>query len=707
MALPPETRRDNTRYERHGTLIRDPYRWLEDQPNEAEAIDRWVDAQNEFAQTHLESIEIRTQLEPELESVARVTDYGSIVARPTGYFQEVDRAADEQAVLTYRRSLEDDREVLLDPNEWSEDATVAMGWWSLSAAGDRLAYGVDEGGNEQYDVTVIDVESGETIDTLTDLGRCHNVAWAPTGLYYSRTGGADMESGDGGQLEKSVHYHEFGTDIEDDEQLLEIEDASTWPQIQTDRTHQHLVVTLVTAWERSEVYYAPVDPAGGHELTPILEETDHLFTPILHDDVAYLRTNHEAPNYRVVAVDLEPVAGPVDPEDLREVLPEREGILKNMTLVGGATAGGADGLVCRYETAAVSELEVFDLEGTHQTSADLPGLGTVTGLSGNRDAPELFFGYQSFDQPPAVYRAPLESEGGDAAEESTTEGETPALEELDRPDLSVDVPLTVEQVWYESSDDVEVPMFVVHREGLELDGDNPTLLYGYGGFEISVTPSFNRFAQPFLRSGGVYAVGNFRGGGEFGKSWHRAARHDRKQHTFDDIINAAEYLIDAGYTSSDRLAIQGGSNGGLTVGAAMTQRPDLFRAVCCHVPLLDMLQFHTFLLGESWTSEYGSPDDPEAFEWILEYSPYHNLEERAYPAVLFKTAESDTRVHPVHAWKMAARMQHLSEGTYPILCKTERDTGHGTGKPTWMIVEEALDTWSFLFEQLEVEYVEP
>ncbi|MFP8890468.1 prolyl oligopeptidase family serine peptidase [Natrialbaceae archaeon A-CW2] len=692
---PPATRREKLRYERHGVVIDDPYRWLEDGEGNAEEISDWVDTQNEYADEYLESASVRESLRPEFEALAEITEYGTISARKTGYFQEVERPDDDQAVLTHRPSLEADRSVLLDPNEWSDDGTVSMGWWSPSPAGDRLAYGVDEAGNENYDVTVIEIASGDVIDELPELGRCHSVAWTASGLYYYRTGSADQ----GGQLEKSVHYHEFGADPEDDELLYEITDPSTWPQLQTDRSGRHLLLTLVSAWEKSELLYAPVT-TGSHDLTPVLEDTENLFMPLVYGDTAYLRTNLEAPTYRLLSLDLAEIDGPVDPTTLPEVLAPREGILQNSTIAG-------ERLLCRYETAAVSELEVFDLEGSSQGRLPLPGLGTVTGLSGNRDAPEAFFGYESFDQPPAVFRAALPADEDDNTTMTAADESGATLEELDRPDLQAAVDLEVKQVWYDSTDGAEVPMFVIHREGLELDGDNPALLYGYGGFEISVTPSYTRFGQAFLRSGGVYAVGNFRGGGEFGKEWHRAARHERKQHTFDDMIAAAASLIERGYTSSDRLAIQGGSNGGLTVGAVMTQRPDLVRAVLCHVPLLDMLQFHTFLLGESWTTEYGSPEDEAAFEWIYEYSPYHNLEERGYPAVLFKTAESDTRVHPVHAWKMAARMQAYNTGEHPILCKTARDTGHGTGKPTWMVVEEALDTWSFVFEELGLEYVEP
>ncbi|WP_255167050.1 prolyl oligopeptidase family serine peptidase [Natrononativus amylolyticus] len=671
----PPTKREDTSYERHGTAIDDPYLWLED---ESGAVDDWVDAQNEHAEAYLESLEVREKLRPEFESVLRTTDYGSIAAAPTGYFQEIETADDEQPVLTHRPSLADERETLVDPNEFTRDGTASMGWWSVSPDGERLAYARNEGGDEQYDVTILSVESGEVLEELPDLGRARPPAWVEDGIYYVRTGSPE----DGEQLQKSIHYHEFGSDLETDDRLCEIDEPSTWPVLETDREGTHLLVALVTGWERSDLYYLAV---GDDELTPVITETEHRYTPLLHEDTAYLRTNHDAPYYRVLSLDLSGEVGEVDPGDLEEVVPEREGILKGATLTG-------DSLVAQYERNAVSELEVFDLEGGHEGSVSLPGLGTVAGLSGNPDEPEAFFTYQSFDQPPAVYRYDLES------------GER---EELARSEPGVDLELTVEQVWYHSADGTEVPMFVVHRADLERDGSNPTLLYGYGGFEISQTPGFSATRAAFLRSGGVYAQANLRGGGEFGTEWHEAARHDRKQRTFDDMIAAAEHLIDEGYTSSGRLAIQGGSNGGLTVGVVLTQRPDLVRAVCCHVPLLDMLRFHTLLLGESWTSEYGSPEDPDAFDWIYEYSPYHNLEARDYPAVLFKTAEGDTRVHPVHAWKTAARLQHLNTSTEPILCATNRDTGHGVGKPTWMIVEEALDTWSFLFDRLGLEYVEP
>ncbi|MFC4437425.1 MULTISPECIES: prolyl oligopeptidase family serine peptidase [Natrialbaceae] len=678
-AGPPPTKRENTSYERHGDIVEDPYLWLE---NGGEAVDEWVDRQNEYADAFLESVDVREELRPRFESLARTIDYGTITAAPAGYFQEVEHPEDDQPVLYFRESLEDEREVLVDPNEFSEDATKSMGWWTVSPNGERLAYGVDEGGNELYDVAVVEVLSGTVVEELSDLGRVNPgmFAWTPEGFYYGRTGLVDEA-----QLEKAIRYHEHGDDPDEDELVREVDEPSTWPLLSTDRDGTHLLVALVTGWERSDLLYVEV---GKTDLTSVITDSEHFYTPLIHGDTAYVRTDLDAPYYRFLELDLSGDVGEVDPAELPEIVPERDAIVTGATIAD-------DRLLVQYERAAVSELEAFDLGGDHLRSIDLPGTGTVTGLSGNRDAPEAFFSYQSFDHPPAVFRYDLDADHA---------------EELDRPDVALEFDVTVEQVRYESADGTEVPMFVVHRAGLERDGDNPTLLYGYGGFENSLTPGFQKFGREFLRSGGVYAQANLRGGGEFGKEWHEAARHEHKQNTFDDMIAAAEYLIDEGYTSSERLAIQGGSNGGLTVGAVLTQRPDLMTAVCCHVPLLDMLRFHSFLLGASWTSEYGSPDDPEAYEWIEEYSPYHNVsggeDGPEYPAVFFKTAEGDTRVHPVHAWKMAARMQAVADGG-PFLCKTNRDTGHGTGKPTWMVVEEQLDVWSFVFDRLEGDYVEP
>lgn len=670
MDAPPETPRSDDCYTLHGDEIEDPYLWLEESTDE---VDEWVDAQNEYAESYLTTNEARTALKPAFEAAARTPDFGLPVARPSGYFQEIEHPDEEQPVLTFRPNLEDERTVLVDPNEWSDSGTASMGWWQPDPLGERIAYGVDEGGTEQFDIVILDIETGAVIDELTDLGRAMGVAWTGDGVYYIETGAAD----EGGQLEKSVRFHRLGDEQSADQLLRSVDEPSRWPGAVIDRDGRHLIIAESIDWERTELWYAPV---GDHTLEPLLIDTEYSYEPLILGDTLYLRTNDGADRYRLVSFDLTELDGPIDPAELREVISERSGIFTGLAVAN-------DRLLVSYEEAAISRVEVFDLSGAPCTSVNLPGDGTVTGPTGNLDASEGFLGYQSFDHPSTVFH--VDPQDG-------------SLSELDRVPIEFDTDLTVEQRWFESFDGTEVPMFVVHRRDLGFDEPAPTLMYGYGGYEISLTPGFLTFGKEFLDAGGVYVQVNLRGGGEFGKPWHNAARYDQKQRTFDDLIAAAETLIADGITASDRLAIRGGSNGGLTVGAAMIQRPDLFNAVVCQVPLLDMFRFHRFLLGDSWTSEYGSPDDPEAYGWIREYSPYHNLEDRSYPSILLTTAEGDTRVHPVHAWKMAARMQHIAEDTL-VLCKTNRDTGHGTGKPTWMIVEEALDVWGFLFEQLGLE----
>ncbi|MDY6764197.1 MAG: prolyl oligopeptidase family serine peptidase, partial [Halobacteria archaeon] len=422
----------------------------------------------------------------------------------------------------------------------------------------------------------------------------------------------------------------------------------------------------------TDVYYKH---ESSDEFEPLVTGEDAIFHPRIHRDKVYLRTSHEAPNYRVIVYDLD------ERGDSEEVIPEdTNGILKTIETVG-------DRIIAQYERDAVSEMDIYTLDGERITHVDLPEHGTVTGLNGREESDEFFFQFESFNQPPTVYRYDIPDN---------------ELEVINQQDVEIKSDIVVKQEWYESKDGTEVPMFIIHKKGIELDGDNPTLVHGYGGFEISITPSFDKYRLPFVEDGGVFAQPNLRGGGEFGEEWHHAAMHDKKQNTFDDMISAVEYLIQKGYTRKDRVGIMGGSNGGLTVGAVVTQRSDLVKACFCSVPLLDMLRFHKFLLGESWTTEYGSPENEEDYEYIKEYSPYHNVNERNYPAVMFKTAESDTRVHPAHARKMTALMQERNTSDNPIILRTETSTGHGVGKPISKIVEEELDQWCFLYDQLGV-----
>ncbi len=692
MTTPPETDRRPVVDEYHGEEVTDPYRWLEADTDE---VREWVDAQNAYTDAHLDA-DRREALRPRFERLADVASYHPVVVRGDRYFQRIEGPEEDHPVLYVRDGLDAERRILVDPNEW--DDTRSLNWYVPAHDGDRVAYGVTEAGDEQYDVHVLDVATGEEIDRLDGLGRTQPrmFAWDPDGdgFYYVATGSPE----DGSQMDKELRHHAIdGTDASGsagaDPVLLEHDDQHVWPVLWTDRETGTLVLGLSEMSGGTDLYVAVGgDGRSGEtvadvEFEPVLTGHDAPFQVALHNGTVYLKTEYGAPRGQVLACSLDVFReagegdGELDPDDLDAVVPEREGTLESIALA-------EDALVAHHQRDATSELRRYDLNGGEPATIDLPDNSTVAGLTANRDAREAFSLVQSFDRPPSVVRADLD----DAA--------TAVRDQVD-----VDVPddLVVRQEWFDSTDGAEVPVFVVHREGIELDGDTPTVLYGYGGFRNSVTPVFRRFFLPFLADGGVYAQVCARGGREFGEEWHEQGMLEHKQHTFDDFVGAAEHLIDREYTRPDRLAVSGRSNGGLSIGAVVTQRPDLFGAALSVVPLLDMLRFHEFLLGESWTTEYGSPEHPEAYEWLRAYSPYHNVESGVeYPPILFRTAVGDTRVHPSHARKMTARMQTEAEGG-PFLLRTDTDTGHGVGKPTSMVVREQLDEWTFLYENLEID----
>ena len=425
-----------------------------------------------------------------------------------------------------------------------------------------------------------------------------------------------------------------------------------------------------------------MDPDADEPLVPLVTDADATFGPQFGDGDLHLLTDFEADYSRVLSVGVDSVAEgvPLDPDEFAETVPETEGVLRSVTAAG-------DELVATHLHDAASRLSVWR-DGQRVATLPVSDYCTVSGVDADEDAAEVFYVVSDFAEPSRVTRYDRES----------AEAET-----VGQADVSLGVDVTAGQEFFESADGTDVPAFVVHREGLDPDGDAPTVLYGYGGFRIPQTPSFWRFAGPFFAAGGVLAVANLRGGTEYGEPWHEGGMRERKQNVFDDFYAVAEGLCESGFTNADRLAAYGGSNGGLLTGAALTQRPDLWGAVLCTVPLLDMLRFHRFLLGEIWTVEYGSPDDPEAFEYIRQYSPYHNVEARDYPATMFKTAAGDTRVHPSHARKMTALVQDQQTGDAPVVLRTETETGHGVGKSTEMVVDEQVDQWTWLCDRLGVD----
>jgi prolyl oligopeptidase len=689
---PPTTRREVVTETLHGTEVSDPYRWLE---ADDEAVRGWTDAQNEYADAVLDA-PTRDGVRSEMRDLAEVPSYGAVEVRDGRYFQTVEEPDDDHGKLLVRESPEGEGIVLVDPNEWPSNEegdgdeatpTQSMSWFLPSRDGEHVAHGVTEGGDEQVDIHVVTVPDAETVAVLEDCGRVFlgvvgydavssgTVAWDEDdeGLYYVATGGAQA----GAQMEKELRHWRFD---ESEETLLEHDDRRVWPLVETDFESGTLAVAFHEIGGGTD-WHVRI----GDDLRPVVADADAETFVAFHDGTVFLQTDHEAPRKRVLACPVDRFrAGDLSLAECETVLPERESILQSF-------APTPDHLVAHYQKDAHSRLSVYDHDGDHRRDIELSDFASVSKLRSNADAEEVFYQVESFHQPPTLLRADPGTGGHHDLASVDVEVSN---------DLAVPDDLVVEQAFVESSDGAEVPLFVCHRDGVALDGDIPAVLRGYGGFRQSATPRFDRFRLPFLADGGTFAQVCARGGSEYGEAWHEAATKADKQHTFDDFVAAAEYLCEAGYTNSDRLAVAGRSNGGLSVGAVVTQRPDLFAAAHCAVPLLDMLRFHEFLLGESWTIEYGHPED---FEYLWEYSPYHNVERGVeYPAIRFETALDDTRVHPAHARKMAARLQNEAKGG-PFPLRTKTDTGHVAGRTTAKLVAEQVDRWTFLYDRLGVD----
>jgi prolyl oligopeptidase len=531
---------------------------------------------------------------------------------------------------------------------------------------------------------IIETNTGEILPDTIERTRAASIAWTHDnfGFYYTRY----PKKGDVPDGEEAYHrhvfYHALGTAPDTDQPIFgEGRDLEDWPSVNLDNDGRLLLITVSQGWTKTELFL--MDLKKGTPPTRITTNKDFLYRGTVYNGRLYIVTNEDAPRYRVFMAE----AGNYERDDWKEIIPQTGSVLQNIGLWG-------DKIVAQYEQNASSQLKIFESDGTSVKNLALPAIGTVWDLSGKWNRDEIFYGFQSFTFAPSIYRYDLKT------------GTTSLWAKVDAPSIDP-AAYEVQQEWFKSKDGTRVPMFVVRKKGLKKDGDNPTLLTGYGGFNISNTPAFRPATYLWLEHGGVYAVANLRGGAEFGEDWHRAGMLGNKQNVFDDMIAAAEHLIAEKYTDKNHLAIQGGSNGGLLMGAMITQRPDLFRAVVCQVPLLDMLHYQDFQIAKLWIPEYGSAESAEQFKWLYAYSPYHHVKPGIeYPATLFMTAESDTRVDPMHAKKMAARMQAEAKNgrsrPRPILLRIEPKAGHGAGKPVAKQIEEFTDVYSFLFWQLEV-----
>ncbi len=679
VAEPPVTRTDEVVDDLFGVSIPDPYRWLEDGSSAEARI--WVESQNAYTRKILDA---RPGRGATRDRLARLLSIGTLTAptpRGSRYFYTRREGEQNQPILYVRDSLVGKDRVLVDPNALSADGTAAIDWWYPSVDGSLLAYGVSLSGDEKSTLHVLDVKTGKALEDVIPHTRYCSLGWLAdnSGFYYTRYPAPGEVPAGQENYNRHVFFHRLGGDWAKDPAIFgaarkpeEIIEFSVSPD------GRYMVVWVLEGWSRSDLYVKDLKTEGS-PFVPVAEKIDALFQGEVVDGTLYLLTNWEAPRYRLFAVD------PKKPGRAawKPLIPQTDAVLSEVHVVGGR-------ILALYLKDAASRLTVFGGDGKKVRDIALPSLGTIEKVDGRHDGQEAFFGFSSYTVPPSVYRYDLKT-GAVTLWEQVRTG-------LDLSGLDVD------QVFYRSKDGTRVPMFVVHRKGLRLDGGNPTVLYGYGGFNISLTPAFSRAVVLWLERGGIYAVANLRGGGEYGEDWHRAGMLDRKQNVFDDFIAAASWRVEQKYTRPDRLAIYGGSNGGLLVGAALTQRPDLFRAVVCAVPLLDMLRYENFQIARLWVPEYGSAANETQFRVLRAYSPYHNVKDgTAYPAVLLEAAESDSRVDPMHARKMAARLQKATSSKQPVLLRIETKAGHGIGKPLTKVVDEAADTWTFLLWQLGLE----
>ena len=666
----------------HGHKIVDPYRYLEN-PNDPDTR-LYVEEELNYTRSVLDPLPGRDKINARLSQLLMIGTVGAPQMGGKYYFHTRREGNQNQPILYVRDSLTGEDKVLVDANQMSTDGTVALDWWYASEDGKYVAYGTSPSGSEVSTLHVIETATGKVLLDSIERTRAASLAWKHdnSGFFYTRyPKKGDVPAGQEVYY-RHVFYHALGTDPAQDPHIFgEGRNPESWPNVNLSDDGRWLLIDEEHGWTKTQLFLQ--DLTTKHPPVEITVGKDFQYTGDFFEGKLYITSNEDAPRYRVFVAD---TANP-QRENWKEIIPQSDAVLQNASVTGGK-------LLAQYEHNATSELKLFALDGKKLADIPLPEIGNVFAVSGRYDRNEIFFGFQSFTVPPLVYRVDL------------TGIQSTLWANVDAPSIDPSQ-YDVQQVWYRSKDGTKVPMFIVSKKGIEKNGQNPTLLTGYGGFNISETPSFSRSAYLWMEHGGIYAVANLRGGAEFGEEWHRAGMLEKKQNVFDDFIAAGEYLIAQKYTDKDHLAIQGGSNGGLLMGVMITQRPDLFRAVICQVPLLDMLRYQNFQIAKLWIPEYGSADDANQFNWLYAYSPYHHVKPGVeYPAILFMTGDTDTRVDPMHAKKMAALLQAEAKNgasqQKPILLRIETKAGHGQGKPVTKQIEESTDVYSFLFWQLGV-----
>ncbi len=678
----PVSRKSNQIDNYHGTNVSDPYRWLENP--DSEETKTWVNAQNEVTFTYLQQIPAREKIKQRFTKLWDFERYGIPFKEGDRYFYYKNDGLQNQSVLYTLKNLDSQPKVLLDPNLFSKDGTVALSSVNISPSGEYLAYGISASGSDWQEWKVRDIETGKDLPDDLKWIKFSEASWTKDnkGFFYSGYDEPDKKT----KLEdvnyyQKLYYHRLGTSQSEDKLIYQREDKKEWG-FNGDVTEDGKFL-IISVWlgtdSRNLIFYKDLT----QENSPVVElinqfEADYSF--IDNDgSIFYFRTNFQAPRGKAIAIDIQKP----DHKNWREVIPQAKETLEGVGIINNQ-------FLAEYLQDAHSQIKIFDIKGKFIREVKLPGLGSVNGFNGKRKDKETFYSFTSFTTPGTIYRY-------DIATDKSTLFRQPKVD-FNPNDYET------KQIFYHSKDGTKIPMFITHKKGIKLDGNNPTYLYAYGGFNASLTPFFSISNLVWMEMGGIFAMPNIRGGGEYGEEWHQGGVGKNKQNVFDDFIAAAQWLIANKYTKTAKLAIGGGSNGGLLVGACMTQRPDLFGAALPDVGVMDMLRFHKFTIGWAWTSEYGSPDDPELFKVLYAYSPLHNLKPgTTYPATLITTADHDDRVVPAHSFKFAATLQGAHNGNAPVLIRIETKAGHGAGKPTAKIIEEVSDKWAFLVKVLAMD----
>ena len=663
----------------HGTKVADPYRWLEDDVRQNKDVAAWVEAKNKETFSFLDQIPERATIRKRLTELWDFERFNTPFKRGGRYYYFYNSGLQNQDTLFVQDSLDGKARLLLDPSTWSKDGTVALSGTAFSDDGQYLAFGQSEAGSDWNTWRIMEIASGKVLDDELKRIKFNSPAWTNDGkgFFYARYPEPSAEFQEL-NLNQKVYYHRVGTKQSADVLVYHRPDEPKWgfgSQVTEDGSY-----LIITTWKGTDDKYRIVyrDLREPYALpTELISTFDNEYTFVGNEgSVFYFQTDLAAPRRRLIAIDIQQP----DAKNWKEIIPQRAETLQGVGFVGGH-------FVASYLKDAQTQVTIHALDGKQVREVQFPGIGTAAGFGGKQDETETFYSFSSFATPPTVYRYDMQTGQSSLFRQSKVKFDPADYE--------------VKQVFYTSKDGTRVPMFLSYRKGLKLDGTNPTLLFGYGGFNISQTPRFSITRLQWMEMGGVFAVANLRGGGEYGEDWHQGGTKLRKQNVFDDFIAAGEWLIANKYTTSSKLAIQGGSNGGLLVGACLTQRPELFAACLPAVGVMDMLRFQKFTAGRFWVDDYGSSDNADEFKALLAFSPYHNLKPGVkYPATLVTTADTDDRVVPGHSFKFAARLQAAQAGDAPTLIRIETRAGHGAGKPTTKIIEEYADQWGFLVKTL-------